>query len=198
MGAYQYQDTGNKDLEWSLEAINQRKRAVDFVMAFESQLCVYSSSVEQFYTNYTINFTGAESNTMVILPNPFAFHDTYQGIENKAIRDTGLHILPGEIIGRNGLCLMITYRDRSVRPAPIPLKQALKKMLNSQKSSDPFLPLLIKGDLREFDAKMPCLHLHRVKLPELSLLSQFDKKNIQGAIADKLNELHQIADTLDF
>ncbi len=197
MSAYQFQ-TSNKDLEWSLEAINQRKRAVEFVMAFESQLCVYSASVEQFYTNYTINFTGADASTMVILPNPYAFHDTYHGIEGASIRDTGLHIVPGDIIGKSGLFVMVTYKDKKVRPAPIPLKHAIKKMLNSQHGEDPFLPLLIKGDLREFDAQMPCLHLHRVKLSELTLMSDFDKKSIQSAISDKLSDLYKVSDSLTF
>mgnify|MGYP000362343788 FL=1 len=131
---------------------------------------------------------------MVILPNPYAFHDTFHGIDNSAIRDTGLHIIPGEMVGKQGLHLVVTYRNKSVRPAPIPFKQALKKMLNSQHTADPFLPLLVKGDLREFDARTPCLHLHRIKLNALTHLSEFEKQSIQSAISDKLMDLYKDAE----
>lgn len=184
----------NKDLEWSLGSIAKRQLASSFVMNFESRLCVYSSSVEQFYTNYTINFPNNNVEKMVILPNPYAFHDTFHGINAEAIRDTGLHVLPGETIGKKGLYLMVNYRNKNVTPAPIPFKQALKKMLLSQHSKDPFLPVLVKGDLREFNTDTPCLHLHRIKLSELTRLSDFEKQSIQNAITDKLIDLQKDAD----
>lgn len=188
--------SSNKDLEWSLDSIKQRQVAIDFVSKFESRLCVYSSSVEQFYTNYTLNFPSGETSKMVILPNPYAFHDTFNGIKNESIKDTGLNIIPGLTINKEGLYLLITYKNNPNRATPIPLKPALLKMLNSEKSSDPFLPLLAKGDLREFDQKVPCLHLHRVKLSDLTELSKFEQSNIKNAIMDKLNELHKDVDNL--
>lgn len=194
MSALPSTQSSNKDLEWSLESINQRKLAIEFVTKFESRLCVYSSSVEQFYTNYTINFPSGEASKMVILPNPYAFHDTFHGIENSAIRDTGLHIIPGQMIGKSGLYLVVTYRNKDVKPAPMPFKQAIRQMLNSQDSNDPFLPILVKGDLREFNAKTPCLHLHRIKLSAMTRLSDFEKKSIQNAINDKLMDLYKESD----
>jgi hypothetical protein len=44
----------NNDLVWDLDSFQKRQRAQDFVMGFENQLCVYSGSVEQLYTNYNI------------------------------------------------------------------------------------------------------------------------------------------------
>ena len=186
----------NKDLEWSLDAINKRELAIQFVTRFESRLCVYSPSVEQFYTNYTLNFPSGQASKMVILPNPYAFHDTFNGIRSEAIRVSGLNIIPGEMINRDGLFLIVNYKGQEKRPAPIPLKPALQKMLNSEHTADPFLPLLTKGDLREFDQSYPCLHLHRLKLDELDELSQFEKAGIKSAIMDKLNDLHKEVDSL--
>lgn len=192
MSAVESTASSNKDLEWGLESINQRQLAIEFATQFESRLCVYSASVEQFYTNYTINFAGSDASKMVILPNPYAFHDTFHGIAPSAIRDTGLYIVPGELMGKKGLYLRVTLRDKTAAsPAPIPFKQAIKKMLASQDGGDPFLPVLVKGDLREFDAKMPCLHLHRIKLPAIERLSEFEKKSIKSAITDKLVSLYE-------
>jgi len=186
----------NKDLEWSLDSIQQREVASEFVSKFESKLCVYSPSVEQFYTNYTINIPSGESGKIVILPNPYAFHDTFNGIKEDAIKDTGLHIIPGETIQKKGLYLLVTYKNSSKKATPLPLKPALLKMLNSEKSADPFLPLLAKGDLREFDQKVPCLHLHRLKVSELTELSTFEQNSIKTAIMDKMAELYKDVDNL--
>ena len=46
----------NPDLAWDLEEFNHRQRAMDFVMQFESTMCVYSPSVEQLYTTYNMFF----------------------------------------------------------------------------------------------------------------------------------------------
>ena len=85
----------NKDLIWDLDAFNQRQKAIDFVLGFENRLCVYSSSVDQLYTNYNIFFPKEEDRKLVILPNPYIPHDTYNGIPATAVTPTGLTILPG-------------------------------------------------------------------------------------------------------
>jgi hypothetical protein len=190
------QQPKNNDLEWSLESIQSRNQAVDFVRRFESRLCVYSPSVEQCYTNYSLHFPSSENSKMVVLPNPYAFHDTFHGIAQEAVRDTGFHIVPGELIGKTGFYVIVKYKSRDVKPVPIPLKQALKKMIRTRHSEDPFLPILAKGDLREFNASMPCLHLHRLKLADLARRSEFEKASIRNAIVDKLSDLYRDADDL--
>lgn len=186
----------NSDLEWSLDSIQGRNQAVDFVRCFESRLCVYSPSVEQFYTNYSLHFPSNENSKMVVLPNPYAFHDTFHGIVPEAVRDTGFHIVPGELIGKTGFYVIVKYKSRDVKPVPIPFKQALKKMIRTRHSEDPFLPILVKGDLREFNASMPCLHLHRVKLANLTRRSEFEKTSIRNAIVSKMTDLYRDADSL--
>jgi hypothetical protein len=190
------QQPKNSDLEWSLDSIQSRNQAVDFVSCFESRLCVYSPSVEQCYTNYSLHFPSNENSKMVVLPNPYAFHDTFHGIVPEAVRDTGFHIIPGEMIGKTGFYVIVKYKSRDVKPVPIPLKQALKRMIRTRHSEDPFLPILAKGDLREFNTNMPCLHLHRVKLANLTRRSEFDKTSIKNAIIGKLTDLYRDADTL--
>ena len=75
-------------------SFNQRKKAVDFVLGFENKLCVYSPTVEQLYTNYNIFFPKEEERKLVILPNPYSPHDTYNGIPVGSVVPTGMEIIP--------------------------------------------------------------------------------------------------------
>jgi hypothetical protein len=186
----------NNDLVWSLDNFNQRDLAKSFVSRFESRLCVYSPSVEQVYTNYSINFPSSENGKMVVLPNPYAFHDTFHKVTSNAVRDTGLFIVPGALIGKSGLYVIVKYKNQSVKPVPLPIRHALKKMVRTGDDSDPFLPILIKGDLREFDSNTPCLHLHRIKLSELHTRSDYEKESIKNAIFDKMSDLYRDADEI--
>lgn len=179
----------NIDLEWSLDRFEKREKARAFVKQFESLLCVYSPSVEQIYSNYSLDFPARENSKMVVLPNPFAFHDTFNNIESEHVVDTGLFIIPGAMVKQEGLFLMPSNQSRAAKATPLPLKMAIAKMLTSQESNDPFLPVLVKGDLREFKAEHACLHLHRIKVKQLARLSIFQQKDIQRAIVDKLKQL---------
>ncbi|MEJ2061804.1 MAG: hypothetical protein P8X74_00740, partial [Reinekea sp.] len=115
----------NNDLVWSLDNFSRRDLAKQFVMRFESRLCVYSPSVEQVYTNYSINFPASEFGKMVVLPDPYAFHDTFHSIDTSSIRDTGLFIVPGALIGKTGLYVIVKYKNQAVKPVPLPIRHAL-------------------------------------------------------------------------
>lgn len=186
----------NSDLIWSLDGFSRQEMAKRFVTRFESRLCVYSPTVRQIYTNYTLEFPGGQSNRMVVLPNPYAFHDTFNSIDHEAIRDTGMFIVPGALIKKSGLFLVVKYKNQSIKAAPIPIRQALKRMVRNGTEKDPFLPILIKGDLREFNSNTPCLHLHRIKLPDLCQCSDFEKTAIKKAIFKKMSDLYDAADEI--
>lgn len=179
----------NIDLEWSLDRFEKRENARSFVKQFEGLLCVYSPTVEQIYSSYSMDFPQRENAKMVVLPNPFAFHDTFNSVDQSAVVDTGLYIIPGAMVKQTGLYLMPANQSKAAKVSPLPLRQAIAKMLASQDSNDPFLPILMKGDLREFKAEYPCLHLHRIKIKQLSRLSIFQQKDIQKSIVDKLKLL---------
>ena len=191
MSAQAIHQSTNADLEWNLDKLHSRKKARAFVLHFESRLCIYSDSVEQLYTNYTINFADRENAPLVILPNPYAFHDTYSNINPEAVRDTGLFILPGETVGKPGLQIVQRQRKTGGMSAPVPFRNALRKILSSQTSEDPFLPVLVKGDLREFNNSTPCLHLHRIRLNKLDRISGFQRSSVKRAINESLYELYK-------
>lgn len=190
------QKQSNADLEWSMDLTGSRPGAIEFIMHFESRLCVYSASVKQLYTNYTIKVASRADSRIVIQPNPYAFHDTYSHVPATAIRDTGLFIIPGQAVGKQGLHLISRHTQKNVLAAPIPLRQVLKKILSTRDGQDPFLPTLVKGDLREFNARTPCLHLHRLKLSELTALSDFQRQSLTRTINQKLYVLYKYADRI--
>lgn len=179
----------NPDLAWDIGAGIDRDVAADFVMQFETTLCVYSPSVEQLYSTYNIYFPREYDRKMVILPDPTAFHDTFNGIVPEAVSLTGLYIIPGELIDKPGLYLANVNKDRSLGTRRIPFEAGLRTIVKNRPENDPFLPVLAKGDLRAFEQSWPVLHLHRVKLGELGDRSELDRTNITNVIMEKLETL---------
>ena len=179
----------NKDLVWDLDSFKQRQRAIDFVMGFENKLCIYSNSVEQLYTNYNLFFPKEENRKLVILPNPYAHHDNFNGIPEAAIQATGLNVIPGEMLGKKGTFLTIPFKSGKTTYRTVPLQVGLR-VVNQQRPSDkPLLPILMKGDLRELDSNTPCLHLHTLVLDKMEKLSMMEQQGIRKVIIERIAEI---------
>lgn len=181
----------NSDLVWDLHKLTQHQRASNFIRHFENRLCVFSAGVRQLYTNYSMFFPEEANRQLVILPDPYAFHDTFSHLNPDAVQPTGLHVIPGNLIGKEGLYLVISHKDKNVRSVPIPFQEGIRQILRRANNDDPFLPILMKGDLREFNDQMPCVHLHRLRLKELHSLSGLEREGIRTIITDKLMKLYQ-------
>ncbi|MBU0902857.1 MAG: hypothetical protein KKH62_13030 [Gammaproteobacteria bacterium] len=187
----------NPDLIWDLDNIARRELAERFIKLFENRLCVYSESTRQLYTNYDLHFPSDLGRKMVVLPNPYAFHDTLHGIEAQAIRKTGLCVLPGVVLKKPGLLLTTMIKEGGPAPKTMQFKPALAQIISNQKKAgDIFLPIMIKGDLREFNQQMPYIHLHRLQVSRLTRLSTFEREDIQQTITRKLLMLYRQADSL--
>lgn len=187
----------NSDLIWELDKLKQQQLAISFIQQLENRFCVFSPAIRQLYTNYSIFFPKSENLQMVILPDPYAFHDTFSYVSSDAATPTGLHIIPGNLISKRGLYLVISRKDKNVRSVPIPFQEGLKQILNRSDSEDPFLPVLMKGDLRELNNAMPSLHLHRLRLSKLESLSELERKSIRTIVTDKLMALYEEASSMN-
>jgi len=183
----------NKDLIWDLGKFQRHQAAESFVMGFENKLCVLSSSVKQLYSNYDIFFPKEENRKLVILPNPYAHHDTFSGISESAAKPTGLLLVPADVENPDGrLHILIPMKSAEKNYKKVPLEVGLS-LINSKRPPDrPFLPVLVKGDLRELDASTPCLHLHSLVQHELRGLSELVLSDIQKVILARLRELAKI------
>lgn len=179
----------NPDLAWDLDDFNHRERAMEFVKQFETTMCVYSSSVEQLYTNYRMFFPQEWERKLVILPDPTAFHDTFYHIQAEAVVSTGLYIVPGELVSKQGLYLANVKGDRTLSKRRVPFEAGLKAIMKRRAGDDDFLPVLAKGDLREFEQSWPVLHLHRIKPKVLERISDLDRHQLSTVITEKLDSL---------
>jgi len=171
---------------WDLEAIKNRTRAINFVMQFRKTLCVYSAPVEQLYSNYDIYLPNDEDKKLVILPNPAAAHDTFNHIPPEAVTPTGLNIIPGDLIGKKGLYLSLPVKGQET-PRALPLTAGFHAVIKRHPPDKPFLPVLTKGDLREFKTSVPCIHLHKIHIDRIEGLSGLDLQGIVHAVTDKLS-----------
>lgn len=181
-------EQSNNDLVWDMDEFKHRKLATDFVKRFENKLCVYSGTVEQIYSNYNIYFPEDEGRKMVILPDPYAYHDTFQGVVEQAVQMTGLTIVPGELIGKEGLHLTIPIKGEGGKRKyrVVPLQAGLRAINKKRPPERPFLPILMKGDLREIENKVPALHLHSIQIDKLLDRSALERSGIQQVISEKL------------
>jgi hypothetical protein len=181
----------NNDLVWAMDEFSRRQLATQFIQYFENKLCIYSSSVQQLYSNYNIYFPEEEGRNMVILPDPYAYHDTFQGVPESAVQSTGITIVPGELVGKKGLHLSIPFRaaGQERRYRVVPLQAGLRAISKQRPEDSPFLPVVQKGDLRELKQKMPCLHLHTIRLDRLDGRSSMERADIRKAISEKLPSL---------
>jgi hypothetical protein len=177
-------------LRWSLNDFDNHRRAIDFVQRFSENLCVFSTAVEQLFTNFTIIVPENLDRTLVILPNPYAFHDTFHGVEGDAVTATGLRIVPCDDNGTDGLFLEIPLKGHGGASRTVPLSVGLR-MLDQRLSHTPdgFLPVITKGDLRSFRQDLPSLHLHRISPSKLTKRSRLEQDGIKHAIQEKLDML---------
>ena len=179
----------NPDLAWDLDDFNHRERAMEFVKQFETTMCVYSPAVEQLYTNYRMYFPQEWQRKLVILPDPTAFHDTFFHIQTEAVVSTGLYIVPGELVNKEGLYLANVKQNRTLGERQVPFEAGLRAIMRRRSNDDEFLPVLAKGDLREFEQSWPVLHLHRIKPKVLERISDLDRSSLCTVITEKLDSL---------
>ncbi|ARU87448.1 hypothetical protein [Pseudomonas sp. M30-35] len=171
------------DLDWDLHAISNRREAIAFLQRFENRLCVYSPYIEKLYSNYSFVVPQSDHGSITILPDEQAWHDTFQDIPAHAVEPTGVYIIPGETMGHSGLYLKIPNENRLVASKELPFYDGLRLLIRHYKTlGEAFLPVLVKGDLREYEARMPSLHLHRVKLNCLTHCSQLSVNTLARAI----------------
>ncbi|MBX2857872.1 MAG: hypothetical protein KTR17_04350 [Cellvibrionaceae bacterium] len=185
----------NTDLVWELAEFRRRERAQEFVLSIENKLCIYSSSAQQLYTNYNIFFPKEDDTQLVILPNPYAHQDTYHGIRPRGLRATGLAIVPMEPDAcRGALAMRVPVKADSQAERTVPLSVCLKLIQRKLPSSAPFLPVLTKGDLRELDDAIPCLHLNILSMSSLAgQLNDLEIQDIKRLIQSRMKTIAQRA-----
>ncbi len=181
----------NEDLVWKLDSFNKRKRAIRFALGFENRICIYSEAKQELYTNYNLFPLRDDQNQLIVLPNPYARRETYHGLPASAVTATGLHIIGGDMVGKQGLVLLIPFKGDGSRTRyrAVPLQVGLGAINRQRPDNRPLLPVLKKGDLRELESQTPCLHLHCLHLDRLGHLTPLERQGIQRAILERLSKI---------
>lgn len=179
-------DATDESLIWSLQAFENQMRAVNFVRQFSEILCVYSPKVQQLYGSYEIVVPRRENRQLVVVPDLFAFQDTWYHITTRALERTGLMILPGELVRREGLHLRIPF-DNGRRGRVVPLQNGIRAISRSFRDQGrDFLPVITRGDLRALRRKTPLLHLNSLNLKPMADKSRFELNDIRNTIRSRL------------
>jgi len=92
----------------------------------------------------------------------------------------------------NGLA--VNMRLRNNKTISMPLQKAFG--LIQQQLRGPFLPIIKRGDLRDFKELTPCLHLNALVPNKAGSLSRFSQRDIAKALAERSNELQLAAHLL--
>jgi hypothetical protein len=180
------------DLVWSLDNISDKEKAASFLRLFERSLCVFSAAVSQLYASYSISQLSQTAGTLVVIPDPYASHDTFQSITEHAVAGTGLFIIPGEAIKKSGGLYLMHRSRKTGKYNTIPLHDGIRRMSASMADNNPFLPVITNKDLRELPNRAPILHLHRLDIRKLDHLSTFQINDISRTITDKMDTLFGI------
>lgn len=174
------QRSSQKDLEWSLSGFSRKERGYEFIQALSSYISIYSPLVSQLYGAYDVVFSGERA---VILPKEYSFSETHSNIPKVAISPTSYYLIPT----KKGLRFLLKVNGEY---KPFTLRQGFKAI--EKKIRRPFLPVIQKGDLREFRMQFPILRLHTLNEENLNELSRFQIKDIRRGITSKAAELMSV------
>jgi len=132
-----------------------------------------------------------EERKAVILPNPSAYHDTFQLISQEAIYPTGLYIVAANqknVNSKLNIAIPKKSAQSKKRYKLFPLSEGLGLINNQKPQNKPFLPVLMKGDLRELNTDTPCLHLHAIDINKL-VISHHQSEDIKRVVLANLSQL---------
>ncbi len=181
--------SNNLDLVWGLDNITDKSKAQTFLKNFENKLCVYSPSVCQLYTRYEIILPVLRNDSLVVFPTYQDVTASYSHINSDAILPTNIFIVSGEALNKDGLFVVIKSQDKFKALKAVPLMEGLKKIQGAFPHDDPFLPVMVKGGLREMGKNIPCLNVSRIKLSALKQSSKLESNAIRTNILEKLGLL---------
>ncbi|WP_163834151.1 hypothetical protein [Spartinivicinus ruber] len=183
----------NLSLYWDLHINRNKLSALNFFKKVSAGLCVYSPNVEKLYSHFEVVLPkDNQKEHLIILPNPYNFNNGFNHISEKYLINTGILLLPGECIHKNGIIIAIPkHKKNTYRLLPLPIGGQLVINRFKEKYQTPFLPVLLNPDLRNFHSHRPFIHLFRIRLNEYDELPLSIKSEITMTIRNKLSYLNK-------
>lgn len=175
------------DLIWSMDLIQDKERGREFLETMAEYIPTYSPLVRKLYTQYDVTFS---RDTAVILPKPYSHTQNFSFIPNDAIKTIGIRILPS----LSGMAMVIGVKNGKP-PHRLAFADGLA-MVRRKMGPLPFLPIIQKGDLREYRLSDPALYVRAVDIRELDAFSKFDVQGIVRTLNKNLDRLAEVAHDL--
>jgi len=175
---------------WDISDFSNQKLALEFVNSLKSTLCVFSNTLSHIYGEYDIETVRNDGLSLVVVPHTYSL-ERYTHIPEDAVKPTGIYVFPGWYHGHKApfvMTMLIKGKNGLRRTKPI-LPESALQVIEKSKPGKPFLPLLMRGDLREFNQRTPYVHLHRLEHEFITTLSTFDRGQLAGLILDKRKNL---------
>ncbi len=178
-----------KAVIWSLSQFSQQKRAADFFDSLRTGLCVYSPGAQSLYGKYDVYWGTSQREKLAVMPDFEQHLWMIQRLDLSAARQTGIYLVPGEAIGREGFYLSV--RDSNKKRLLLPAKSGFRQItrLFEKKFGQPYCPIVTRGDLREFRQSHPYLHLHHVDITRIPIVSDLTKRDVLDMSRQKLSTL---------
>jgi hypothetical protein len=178
----------NNDLKWGLSHINEKDSARGFLKTLEGGLCIHSNIVSQLYSKYKFEHATGYKDTIIVLPDPYAFEDNFSHINTSSLQKTNAYLIPGESIGKRGVFLLMLKRGQ--KPKTIPFWSGMNKLLKTKiNDTDYFLPVIVKGDLREINSNVPSIRLSTLCISKLDNISPLNALCIKNTIKENIFKL---------
>ncbi len=172
------------ELQWELNHFVDRKRAFEYLRSLKDIFCVYSSTDCKIYSNYQLNYSCVGEDRIEVVPDLSVWNDTFSFISPAAIVPSGVLVFPGQVFGQNGFYVRLPLKGG--RGKTMPLAQAFDHLLGRESH---FLPLLRKGDLREFKGKAPYIHLHCLEVSKLDQWSALQRADVVDTFSDRFHDI---------
>ncbi|WP_067520301.1 hypothetical protein [Endozoicomonas ascidiicola] len=178
-----------KTVIWSLSRFSQQKKAADFFDSLSSALCVYSPGAQSLYGRYSVYWGTSQREKLVVMPDFSEHLWTIQQLDLSAAKQTGIFLIPGECVGKEGF--YISVRDSQKRRILLPAKSGFQQIARQfqTKFGQKFCPIVTRGDLREFRQSHPYLHLHHVDISRIPSVSDMTRKDVLFMSQEKLSVL---------
>lgn len=173
------------DLIWSLEEMRAKEAGKRFLMNVAQFLPVYSPALQQIYGSYSTHFT---KSAVVILPSTEDFTNTYSHIPEFSIKNTSILIHPSDY------GIHANVRMKNATSLSMPLSKAFKLIRTQLRG--PFLPVIQRGDLRDYNQLEPCLHLNAFVPARAENLPRFVRMDISRTMEERIQELQYTAHLL--
>lgn len=176
-----------RKLIWTLDGITNCEEAVQFVMLFENTFPVFHPYMQQIYFRY--RFVVQEENKQLIVEPDWDLHERLAYVSENAFTDRRIHILPGDVIGREGIYTRApkTKKRRASRSVTSKLGTTIKALhYESRLQGEQVIPVFSRQAIREYHDGMPNMELSFYDLRCNDRLSPFVRETILNTVFDRI------------